>query len=328
MIGVFKKKNPGNIVMLFIIGILLKLPVFLSSPSAVVNSYDGILYKKIIRLLEPIGAALPIIYSVIAFIIIFFQAIILCQFINANRLMQKPNFLSGLAYILITSFVPEFNVLSSQLIISVFYLLIFIQLFKAYNQQLTNGAIYNSGLILGIATLFFFPATTFLVWMFIAFIMLRPFKLKEWLLIILGVLTPYYFLAAYIFLTDQSFYLLMPKLTFGFERKIPSIWLAGALFLVLAPLLTGIYYSQSLSGRMLIHMRKAWTLFLWYIVICMVSIFFNRSQGYENWVMVMLPVAAFHGFGYLNAEVKIYPKIAFWLAVMFIIASQLLSGMW
>ncbi len=322
MIGVFKKKNPGNVLMLFIIGALLKIPVFRSAEKIIANDNDGILYQKLVKLLEPLGNAFPVVYALIAYLIIILEAIILSQFINANRLMKRSNFLAGLAFVLITSFLPEFNYLSSQLIASLFFLLIFIQMFKSHNQQLTTGGIYNSGLTLGIAVLLFFPSLFFLLWMFIALVLFRPFQLKEWILMMMGLLTPYYFLASYFFLTDQSLMTLLPQLSFGFNKEAPSIWLAGTFFLVLTPLLTGFYYSQSLSNRMLIHARKAWTLFLIFILVSIIIVFFNPTAGYENWILVLLPVAAFHGFGYLNSEVNIYPKISFWLSVVFIIFSQ------
>lgn len=328
MVGVFRQKYSVNIVTLFFLGILLKLPVFLFPKPALENTQDGFAYKKLIEALQPFSAAFPAVYSTIAFLLLFITAMVLTSFINSQRLMKSSNYLPGMAYLLLSSLVPGFNVLSSQLVASLFYLIIFIQIFKTYNQQVSKAAIYNAGLILGLATTIFFPSIFFLLWVFIALALLRPFKLNEWLLLLLGVLTPYYFAVALIYLNNWDFSVLYTDISFGFNTQSPTFWIAGAVFFILAPLLTGAYYSQSLSARMLIQVRKAWTLFFAYILISIVEIFFNPSSGYENWGMALIPISAFHAFGYYHAELKVYPKLVFWATVLFIVSSQIFSGSW
>ncbi len=328
MVGVFRQKYSGNIVTLFFLGVLLKLPVFIFPQPALENAQDGFAYKKLIQILEPFATAFPSVYSLLAFILIFFNAITLTRFINNQRLMVSPNYLPGMAYLLLTSLVPEFNVLSSQLVVTVFYLIIFIQIFRSFKPNVAKTDIFNAGLMLGLATTFFTPSLVFLAWLIIALALLRPFKLNEWLLMLLGLLTPYYFAIAILYLKNSDFSILFTQFDFGVNTQSPTLWIAGAVFLILAPLLTGAYYSQSYAGRMLIHVRKAWSLFFIFILVCILAIFFSPTAGYENWVMVLTPIAAFHGFGYYNAELKLYPKIVFWTTVLFIVASQLFSGSW
>lgn len=243
--------------------------------------------------------------------------------------MTKANFLPGMAYILITSLLPEFSRLSSPLLASTLFILLFINLFSANNEKITKGSIFNAGLIAGFAILIFLPSLLFLIWVYAAFAMLRPFKLNEWLLLLMGVLAPYYFLGIYLYLTDSfSWNYFYRGLSISLRTEKYTIWHAGGLFLVLMPLLAGIYYIQALSGRMLIHVRKAWILMIIYAAICFIMTFFNTGSGVENWVLILLPSAAIHGFGYFNAELKLYPKIAFWLTVVFIIAAQVFSKLW
>ena len=323
MIGVFRQKRQGNVLLLFVFGILIKLPNLFIAHPAIVKINDGILYKKMVNWLNPVTAAFPHFFSIAAIFLIFLQAYLLTYFISNQRLMFKPNYLAGMAFILLTSFLPEFNQFSSQLLVSLLYLSIYINVFSIYGRPAGKTIIYNSGLLLGLATLLFFPSVLFLFWIYIALTILRPFRPNEWLLALLGILTPYYFLVTYFFLTGElSQVHFFEGLSIGFKISKPTLILAGAFFLMLLPLLTGIYYTQSLSGKMLIQVRKAWYLFLWYIAVCFVIVFFNSSTGYENWFAILVPVAAFHGFGYLNTELRIFPKISFWLAIVFIIGTQ------
>ena len=326
MTGVFRQKNPGNILILFVLGVLLKLPAIFSGAAAIARPHDGILYKKLIGFLNPFAAVFTFTYPVLAFLLLFLQAFLLTNFINTQRLMSRANFLPGMALMLISSFLPEFNYFSAPLIAALLMVYIFTQILKAHTYKFSKEYIYNCGLLLGLSTLFFFPSILFIVWVFMALAMLRPFKLNEWLLLLLGLLTPYYFYGIYLFLSDNwNWNNLYPGIVISINKMVHPDWLAGAFFLVLAPLLAGIYYVQQHSSRMLIHIRKSWLIFGLYILTGIGVSFFNTGAGLENLVLILAPVAAFHGYGYFNAEWKPFASICFWLSVAFIIAHQVMA---
>lgn len=315
--------------MLFILGVLLKLPVFFKTLPPVVKPADGFFYHSFLNFLSPVGNSLPPIYSIIAFAINMGQAFMLTNFVNGNRLMLKSNYLAGMALVIITSFLPVFNVLSAPLVASPFLLLGFILLFKSHNQKSNNSNIYNAGLLIGLSSLIFLPAALFIVFAFLALANLRPFKVTEWLLLLVGALTPYYFCAIVLFLSDK-FYLpqYFRQITFGIHKAAYSLWHAGALFLLLCPLLIGIYYVQKNAGRMMVHIRRCWFLMLAYIITCIFIAFFNATTGLQNWVFMLPPIAALHGYAYFYAEWKIFPKASFWVAVLFVLAAQIFSPLW
>lgn len=329
MTGIFKQKAPGNIILLFVLGVLVKLPSFFHAGGSIVKNSDGLVYQRLISFLDTITGNSAMAYSALAFALNMLIAYLLLQFINAQRLMIKPNYLAGMAYMLITSFMPAFNRFSAVLIASLLLLLSVVLLFRSYNIKLDKNNIFNAGLLIGIASLFFLPAMLFVIWAFLALAILRPFKLPEWVVLILGVTSPYYFFAAWLFLNDhfklpEYFY----HLFFIASKVHYTLWHAGALFLLLAPLLAGIYYMQANASKMMAHIRKGWYLFLWYLVVSILIALFDIEKTSENWVILLVPISAFHGYGYLNADVKIYPKISFWVTILFIVACQLFSGLW
>ena len=329
MTGIFKQKTPGNIILLIILGVLLKLPVLFHAQGPVIKSNDGILYTELVNFLIKATGNSAFLFSLLAFFLNIIIAFTLLLFINRHRLMKKPNFLAGMSYMKITSLLPSFNWFSSSLIASVFLFPSFTLLFKSYNSKSEKTDIFNATLLIGIASLFFLPAIFFVVWAFLALAILRPFRLSEWILVLLGILTPYYFFAIYLYFSNAiaipdyfrniSFLIFKPRLT---------LWHAGALFFLLMPLFAGVYYMQHNSSKMLIHIRKGWYLFLWYLIIALVVSFFNLDKAFENLVLVIIPVAAFHAYGFLNSEVRLYPKLTFWITIIFIVAAQFFSSLW
>lgn len=243
--------------------------------------------------------------------------------------MSRPTYFPGMAYMLITSLFPEWNYFSAPLIVNTILLFVLTSLFKIYAQQNPKGAIFNIGLSLGIASFIFFPSLTFIIWILLALAVMRPFKLNEWLLCIIGITTPFYFYAIYLFINDQwSWQNLWPHFTVSLPSVEQSAWLAGSAFLLAVPFLAGGYYVQDSLRKMLIQVRKGWTLLLLYLVGAIFIPFVNNSNSFENWVIAAIPFAAFHACTYLYSTLKILPVLIFWLTVAFVLSYQYYGPGW
>jgi hypothetical protein len=153
--------------------------------------------------------------------------------------------------------------------------------------------------------------------------------MNEWLLCLLGITTPYYFYAVYLFLNKQwSPDKILPYLTVEFPSLQQSIWLAASALLLMVPFLTGGYFVQDNLRRMLIQVRKAWSLVLLYLLVAIFIPFVNTSNTFENWVMAAVPFAAFHSCTYFYPPRKTFPLILFWISVAFVLAYQYYGPGW
>jgi hypothetical protein len=329
VIGIFKQKNPGNILLLLLLGILIKLPMFLNPYVPAPGEDDGVLYAGILNLLQPAGHNLPRLYPILAFILMFTQAIVLTRFINNQRMMNRSSYLPGMSYLIITSLIPEWNYFSAPLLVNTILVFLFSAMFKTYLHYQPKGIVFNCGLALGLVSLIYFPAILFGIWILLALLLMRPFRLNEWALTILGLLTPYYFYAIYLFVSGSRAW---EKLLGTFTIELPaveqSLWLAGSTFLLTIPFLMGGYFVQDNLRRMLIQVRKGWSLFLLLLLVAVAVQFVNTGPDLQNWVLLALPMAAFHGCMYLYASLRIIPNLLFWLALAFIIAYQYSGPGW
>jgi hypothetical protein len=329
VIGIFKQKNPINFILLFIFGLLIKLPIFSTPQIPLLKDQDGVFYTAIIRFLNPYSLKFSALYGLLAFLFLFLQAALLNGFMNKQRMLNRQNYLPGMSYLLITSLFPEWNQFSAPLLATTFLLVILNGLFNTYNQENAKAAVFNNGFLLGIASLLFFPSLAFVFWIFFAMMVIRPFRLNEWLLCILGIMTPAYFYAVYLFLTDQwSWQALVPKLYPGFPKIDQTILLAGSMLLLIVPFLTGSWYVQDNLRKVLINIRKAWSLFLLYMLAAMVVPFLQTSENFENWILIAVPFAAFHSSAYAFTVWRLIPLLFFWLSVAFILFSQYYAGAW
>jgi hypothetical protein len=325
VIGVFKQKSPGNIGILFIFGLLLKMPLFLYPKPVVVRQTDGHLYQWLIGIL-PNDA---ILYSVISFALLYIQALMLNYLMNEYRMMARQSFLPGMAYIMATSLLPEWNYLSSPLLANTFIIWMFILLFRLYNSSNARPQVYNIGLIAGITSYIFFPTTAFVICVLLGLLILKPFRLNEIALFILGWTTLYYFHAVYLFLNDQlSFINFFPHISLKVPVIKSSIPLASGTLLLAIPFLIGGYFVQTHLIKMLIQVRKNWSIILLYLLLAFFVPFINSDNSFHTWILVTAPFTAFHASAYSYPVKRWLPLILFVITIGYILYQQYGTPTW
>ncbi len=327
MIGIFKQKAPGNVALLLILGLVLKLPLFLHPQIVDATSYDGKLYGAVIALITKNGSIF--LSGILAFLLLYIHALIITGIVNEYRMTARSTFLPGMAYMLITSLLPEWSFLSAPLIAATFIIWAFAKLFQLYNNEYANTKIYNIGLLLGIASFFYFPSLLFIVCVIIGLLILRSFRLNEIFLLLIGAITPYYFYAVYLFLVDGlTINKLIPLIRVQVPPLTTSLWIVGGILFLTIPFLIGGYYIQTQLRKMLIQARKNWSVVLLYLFIAFFIAFVNDDEVYTNWIVAIAPFAAFHACAYFYTPRTWITTMIFFAMVAFIMAQQYVTNAW
>ena len=219
MILLFKQKSPANIIILLIFGLLIKLPFFLYPKAVVATDNDGQFVPCFGACHQQIRQTVPLLASVIAFFLLYVQALMINYLVNEYRMTTRQTYLPGMAYLLITSLLPEWSCAVGSPWFPIYLSFLFLStLFRLYNQCAVNSKIFNIGLLAGLTSFIFFPSLIFALAIILGLMILRAFRLNEFFLLLMGAATPYYFYAAYLFLTDQ----------FVVSEFFPTCTLAGA----------------------------------------------------------------------------------------------------
>ncbi|MFT4017836.1 MAG: DUF6427 family protein [Agriterribacter sp.] len=320
MIGSFKTNSPLNIIFLLIYGVVLKFYAFLHPHIPVAQATDGFLCHRFLNFLAPFGKEVPIIYPIIVLILILSQAISFTNFINNQKLLPKATYLPAMAYVLITSLFPEWWQLSSALIINSLLAWVWAMLSNLFNNPRPKTLVFNAGLVISLTSFLYFPSICFILLVFFALISMRPFNLSEWIIAILGLLTPYYFLFAVLFLAGNWNPLTyLPSLSVSIPKFQYDMWAWVAIVLLIIPFLISGFYIQRNILKMLIQVRKSWSLILVYLIIALLIPFINFASSFEYWILCALPFAAFHAYTYFYAEKKWILLVIHWLFIIFIL---------
>lgn len=237
--------------------------------------------------------------QVVAILLLWGQALLVSTLVNRHRISPDSNLIPGLIYILVTSCFKEFLHLSPVLVANTFFLIALYNLFDTYKKTSCADLLFNTGLWLGIASLFYMPYLYFIVFCFIAINILRSANLKEYLIVLNGLMVTYFLAGVYFFWQDQlpwffeqQFHrqagFIIPHLKWDNAAGIPAgIFLTLILFTLFN---AGSYtYKQNISTQKFISVLFL-ALFFGGVVVL-----FQQQISLDNLLITAIPVGIFLG---------------------------------
>ena len=314
MTGIFKQKNPFNALLLLLYGLSLKFPIFLHPIRPVVYPADHFIYRLLIQLLDHLFSSMPVVFSLLAFAMLYVQATLLNRICNSLRLFPRPNYLVAMSFLLITSLAKEWSAFSAPLLVNFFMVWIWYRMIKLYNHPRPKTSIYNISVIVGLMPLIYSPALALILLLVLALITTRPFRITEWMVALLGFLTPYYFLGAILYLSNQwQGSTLFSRMELHIPH-LPQVWWVGTSWALLGiPFLMGAYYVQANLGKIPIHIRKGWGLLVMFLFVSAIIAVSGPKGNYYNWMLAFVPLAAFHGATYFYLSSKPVAALLQWI---------------
>lgn len=320
MTGIFKANNPYNTFLLFVYGLLLKLPMFLHPVIPLPQQTDGFLFKVLLNQLQKIGENIPVIYPIITFLLLYTQAITFNKLVSEQKLMQRSNYLTAMSYLLITSLFKEWNILSAALVINTLLVWVWARMSSLYNNKNAQASLFNIGMVIGISTFFYFPSIAFAALIVFGLIVTRPFRITEWLIALLGIITPYYFLIVYVFLTDRWKGYKFPGVAISYPKFNQSGWALMAIIIVLFASVVGLFFINQNFRRQLVQTRKSWNLVYLYLLVAISIPFINATHTFQYWILCAIPLSVFIACAFMYPTKKWFVLSLHWLIVAFVIA--------
>lgn len=317
MVSIFKEKSAPAVIALIFLCVALHAFFLFTPPSVITFPGQGLLHY----ILQPLAGVPSIFLSLLYYIIVLAQALRFNNLFNDVRMYPKQAFTAGLSYVLLTALVPGFNNISAALVANSLIIWLFFRIVKLYSTPQAKGLVYNIGLITGCTILLYYPALSLVPLVFFALGVARPFRFNEWIILLLGIITPAYFWCGYLFITGQ----LMPVIhSFTGVFKVHKVLDANIKYIAIAlaaaglVLVTGIFGWQANSSRMVIQVRKLWgTLFV--MLLLMVPVLFVMVNTWPAALLLAcVPAAAFMGNAFLYPK-KIISAILFWLMVAVVV---------
>lgn len=325
VIRIFSGNNPFNIIILFFLGILLRMPHFSDASLPYSGAEASLLYKHLFQWLQSASAYFSGIHAAIAYVLVFLQAIILNSFVNDQKLFSQPNYLTAFCYLLISSMFAEWTVFSPGLVINTFLVWAWAKMAGLYLHSKPKTALFNLGLGFGICSFVYFQSVYLMLLLFVALFIFRPFQVTEWLVSIMGLLTPYYFLLIYFFVWgrwDQVVQVIPPQVI-----GLPALFMSNPMWvtalLLIIPLLVGWWMSIRNLPRLVVQLRKTWSFMFFFLLVSLLIPFVNTDDGLEAWMLALVPVTVYHTAFYHFPHSKSTVGWMAWLSIGWVLVNYL-----
>lgn len=288
----------------------------------VANATDGLLAQFILNYVNPLS---PIVLVIIFHFIILSQAIQLNLLLSKLKMFQQSSYLPAFSYILLTALFPYWDVISTGLIANSLSLWILVKLLRLYDQTQPKTLEFNIGLIVGASILLYEPIAILIPVVLFALTIIRPFRITEWLVLMMGVTLPFYFIFTFVFITNNTsnFTQFLPKLDWKNPLVQPEWNVILAIAVLSIQFLVGLYYWQQQQSRFIIQVRKYWGVMLLMLVLTFFQPIIFSAQGLYASAVIITPLACFISFGFSTPKGLFIPNLLFWVGALVIVYNHL-----
>lgn len=323
MVSLFKAKSSSAVVWITLLCIFVHLPFIFQSPQIVLSGNDTILDKLLGNFSATSGGVLFLGYL----IIVSLQANRLNAASNNLLLFQKENALPGMVYVLFTALLPQWNNISSALIINTLFIEIIATFRVLYTSEKPEKQIFNLSLLSSVGVILYPPSLIWTLILLLALVSLSSFKFRLIIVWLIGLLLPFYFLAAYLFLTDQfpRIVTFIPKFDIHplvIAKRDALVYLIAFGFIILTTFF-GMISGQQNSGKLLISARKVWMLTSFTFLLMIGNAFLYPKESFQILLFTTVSAALLGANTFYYSSSKWIINLWFWLIVLAIYYTNL-----
>jgi len=267
------------------------------------------LFKPLTFLQENIFVSISI-----TFLTILVQAFFLIRINTKYTLLETRSYLPGIIYILLAGSFVGLQKFTSMLISNTFIIIAFDFIFPNYKKENAMENIYLSGLFISLGSLFNFNALFFFPIVFVSIIILRTPGWREWVVALLGAVTPYFYLFTYYFVFETKFETMFYEIKNFYLTQTEALhisinsaiyWFAIALLIVAS----GIFLFAKYNTKK-ISTRKYKVILLWFMPLSLISYSVSPSFSAEAFFPVFVTLSFMFSNYLLNVSQKVL-KILF-----------------
>lgn len=232
---------------------------------------------------------------ILGFVLVALQVALFIRLNVKYILIENRSFLPAFLFIFITGSFFQLQRIHPAMIANIFIFLAIDRLLGSYRKEKAFSEVFDIYFLISLSSLFYFNAIYFIIFFWIAFITIKPFSLTEWIVSILGLITPYFFITSYYYLTDNllAWLNLIKNNVHGISNKMlymNNYYFIFFIFLFIFILISILYFIQGINIKKVV-IRRYYTIFIFYILFCMVIFFLLHSSSIELLLIISMPVA-------------------------------------
>jgi hypothetical protein len=156
---------------------------------------------------------------------VLFLSYFISRIYNVNDFFNKENSVPSIALVIMIGAWSGYHFFSPIYISMGLLLLAITYILRIYHQKTVLRELFNASFVIGLAALFYYPLVLFVLSIYGFLIISRSFNLREYVMPLVGLLTPFYFLGVAFFLFDIQPYFF----DYSIYPEIKSLFFDGGL---------------------------------------------------------------------------------------------------
>ena len=136
--------------------------------------------------------------------LVSFNAIYLNLVCNKHEVLYKASYLPAFVFALFISCRPEFLVFHPIHFVNLIFIRVFDKSFSLLKSDSSISSIFDSCFLSSLAALIYFPAIVILPVMIISISILRSMNFREWIIMLIGFILPFFFVSIWMFMKKSA----------------------------------------------------------------------------------------------------------------------------
>lgn len=254
----------------------------------------------------------PLVKEILGLAMLLLMAGVWNRVVNKHSLLKQSTYFPFLFMVILLSCRDSMVGFYPALPSSLFLVLFLDRLISSYKKDRALPDIFDSGLFIGIATLFYIPSMVFLILLWVGLFTIRSINWREWLCSIIGFLLPFVFTFTY----NLVFYPHYPwfnKIASEFAYHYAHFsfsWEQLTIIITMALTALGsLWYFINKIRENILKTQKFWTLMLWFILISIASILICPVKDSRAFSIIAIPGSFVLSVYFLKTRAKILPEL-------------------
>lgn len=324
MLTLFKDDKPYILILIPLFAIAIWTGQLLNPSLAnyVFNAEAMPLYDIILRL----TTGNNLIGNIVAIAILLINAYQIAQ-INARfKLIEKGTFLPSIIYILLASCVIDIRTLNPVTFANIFILLAIHRMFATYKSGKGLAPYFESSFLTATACLFYAPALYVIIFIWAVLFSLRSFRWREWMVSILGLLTPIYLYASYAYVFEDI-RLFSGRVIANFHTQAKFldhsiyVWIFICTTIFFLTVSIGFSFSGIIKK---VNTRKYYNTLILFAILTVIAFFAIPTTNLEVLPLLAIPFTYFFTNMLLRMRPTVIAELIFIIYIGMIIALQFL----
>ena len=314
----FNSNRISILLFIFLLPVLYWIPSFFLSATYTTPEPSGIPLGRWILIFN---RDFRFIASLLALGLVAVNAYLLVQLNTIHIFIPVRTQLPSYFYALLVIGMTQLHQLTPPLVASTLLILVLFRILSTYKSESISIHFMDAGMLIALASLVYFPALFFFLFLLAGMTILRPFIWREWVFAFLGLVIPYVFLISVYYLADIPFGTYLRDIAGSMQKaeqhfKLSQIvsWAYAMAFMLISS-----YFLILAINSMKIHARYFFLVYLLLFLFSVLIYLFIRGAGTGMVYLVSIPLAYLFTYYFARCRRNWYNEAFFLLFLLLLL---------